>query len=57
MPMSSERRPKGTTPPTPPEEDEMLELEVVEPDGTRSRVICAALEGNKSPPRGTRAPS
>jgi hypothetical protein len=40
-------------------EDELghLELEVLEPDGTRSRVICAAIEGNGSPPRGTRLPT
>jgi hypothetical protein len=55
--MSSERRPKGTTPPTPPADDELLELEVLEADGTRSRVICTALEGNTSPPRGIRSPS
>lgn len=31
---------KGAQPVT---EDEELELEVVEPDGTRSRVICVAI--------------
>lgn len=57
--MSNERRPPCTTPATSPSEDELghLELEVLEHDGTRSRVICAAIEGNMSPPRGTRRPT
>jgi hypothetical protein len=41
------------TPPMPPIDDDLIELEVVEADGSRSRVICMALEGMSSPPRGT----
>jgi len=57
-PMRNERPSRPTAPAAPGDLDEYahLELEVVEHDGTRSRVICAAIEGNASPPRGTRRP-
>lgn len=44
--MSDGSGPNAT--PTAPE-DEELELEVVEPDGTRSRVICVAIAAESSP--------
>lgn len=42
-------RPPAPEPPTEPGPDDSLELEVMTEDGTRSRVLCVAIEASAAP--------